>query len=47
MVGRKFFRFSSIRGDCVDKRLLKDLDKLTEFCYTGQIEVFHSLFKKY
>ena len=31
----------------LDKGLLKDLDKLTEFWHTGQIEVFQSLINKY
>ena len=31
----------------LDKSLLKDLGKLTEFCHIRQIEVFHSLINKY
>ena len=31
----------------LDKDFLKDLDKLTEFCHTGEIEVFQSLINKY
>ena len=31
----------------MNKRLLKDLCKLTDFCHTGDLEVFHSLFVKY
>ena len=31
----------------LDKGLLKDLDKLTKFWHTGQIEVFQSLINKY
>ena len=30
-----------------NKRLLKDMEKLTEFCHTGELEVFHSLMLKY
>ncbi|XP_046855113.1 uncharacterized protein LOC124448146, partial [Xenia sp. Carnegie-2017] len=30
-----------------DKRLLKDLRKLSEFCHTGELEVYHSFLLKY
>jgi hypothetical protein len=30
-----------------DKRLLTDMDKLTDFCHTGQLEVYHSMLLKY
>jgi len=30
-----------------NKRLLKDLEKLTDFCHTGALEVYHSLMLKY
>ena len=28
-------------------KLLKDMSKLTEFCHTGELEVYHSLLLKY
>ena len=31
----------------LEKRLLKDLSKLTEFCHTGQLEVYQSLLLNY
>ena len=31
----------------LEKRLNKDLEKLTEFCHTGQLEVYHFLLLKY
>ena len=31
----------------LEKRLLKDLGKVTEFCHTGNLEVYHSLMLKY
>ena len=30
-----------------DKKLLKDVEKLTEFHHTGALEVFHSMMLKY
>jgi len=30
-----------------DKRLLKDIEKLTDFCHTGQLEVYHNTLLKY
>ena len=30
-----------------EKRLLKDLQKLTDFCHTGYLEVFHNVLLKY
>ena len=30
-----------------DKRLLKDIAHLSEFCHTGNLEVYHSLLTKY
>jgi len=30
-----------------DKKLLKDIDRLTDFCHTGQLEVYHSMLLKY
>ena len=38
--------FQALEVIALDKGLLKDLSKLTEFCHTGQIEVFHSLINK-
>ena len=31
----------------LEKWLLKDLGKVTEFCHTGHLEVYHSLMLKY
>src|SRR5664279_839269 len=31
----------------LDRRLLKDIDRLTDFCHTGQLEVYHSMLLKY
>jgi len=31
----------------LNTKLLKDLAKLTDFCYTGKIEVYHSMMLKY
>ena len=31
----------------LNKKLLKDLAKLTDFCHTGKIEVYHSMMLKY
>ena len=31
----------------LNKKLLKDLEKLTDFCHTGKIEVYHSMMLKY
>ena len=39
--------FQALEVIVLDKGLLKDLSKLTEFCHTGQIEVFHSFINKY
>ena len=38
--------FQALEVIVLVKGLLKDLGKLTEFCHTGQIEVFHSLINK-
>ena len=39
--------FQALEVILLDKGLLKDLSKLTEFCHTGQIEVFYFLINKY
>ena len=39
--------FQALKVIVLDEGLLKYLGKLTEFCHTGQIEVFHSLINKY
>ena len=39
--------FQALEVIVLDKGLLEDLGKLTEFCHAGQIEVFHSLSNKY
>ena len=31
----------------LEKKLLKDLSKVTEFCHTGDLEVYHSMLLKY
>ena len=31
----------------INTKLLKDLAKLTDFCHTGQLEVYHSMMLKY
>ena len=31
----------------LNKRILKDIEKLTEFCHTGELEVYHSEYLKY
>lgn len=30
-----------------DKKLLASLEKLTRFCHTGSLEVYHSVYNKY
>ena len=30
-----------------DKRILKDMQQMTQFCHTGNLEVFHSMMLKY
>ena len=39
--------FVALEKVVLDKRLSKDIAKLTEFCHTGELEVFHSLMLKY
>ena len=34
-------------GSCQRQKLLKDVEKLTEFHHTGALEVFHSMMLKY
>lgn len=31
----------------LNKKILKDIEKLTEFCHTGELEVYHSEYIKY
>ena len=31
----------------LNKKILKDIEKLTEFCHTGELEVYHSEYLKY
>ena len=38
--------FQALEVIVLDKGLLEDLGKLSQFCHTGQIEVFHSLINK-
>ena len=37
----------ALKSVVLDKRLLTDMDKLTDFCHTGQLEVYHSMLLKY
>ena len=37
----------ALKSVVLDKRLLTDLNKLTGFCHTGQLEVYHSMLLKY
>lgn len=37
----------ALKSVVLDQRLLKDIDKLTGFCHTGQLEVYHSMLLKY
>ena len=39
--------FKALQAIVTDKRFLKDLARVTLFCHTGQIEVFHSMLLKY
>jgi hypothetical protein len=39
--------FKALQDVVTNKRLLKDLEHITKFCHTGQIEVFHSMLLKY
>ena len=39
--------FQALEVIMLEKSLLKDLGKLTEFCHTSQIEIFKFLIKKY
>ena len=31
----------------LNKKILKDIEKLTEFCHTGELELYHSEYLKY
>ena len=31
----------------LNKKIFKDIEKLTEFCHTGELEVYHSEYLKY
>lgn len=37
----------ALKSVVLDKQLLHDMDKLTDFCHTGQLEVYHSMLLKY
>ncbi|XP_065195097.1 uncharacterized protein LOC135826412 [Sycon ciliatum] len=39
--------YKALKGILLDKKLLKDMDKLTKFCHTGSLEVYHSVMTKY
>lgn len=36
-----------LQGVVSDKKVLEALNKLTKFCHTGSLEVYHSLYNKY
>lgn len=38
---------NALKEVVLDKRLLKDIRQLSEFCHTGSLEVYHSLMTKY
>ena len=40
-------RFNALKEVVLDKRLVKDIRQLSEFCHTGNLEVYHSLMTKY
>jgi len=37
----------ALRQVVMDRRLLKDIGKLSDFCHTGQLETYHSMLLKY
>lgn len=37
----------ALKSVVLDKKLLKDISKLSQFCHTGILEVYHSLLLKY
>lgn len=37
----------ALKSVVLDRRLLTDIEKLTGFCHTGQLEVYHSMLLKY
>ena len=37
----------ALKSVVLDKHLLRDMDKLTDFCHTGHLEVYHSTLLKY
>ena len=42
-----YFSTSLLQDVVFDKRFLKDMETMTEFHHTGQLEVFHSMMLKY
>ena len=38
---------NALKEVVLDKRLVKDIRQLSEFCHTGSLEVYHSLMTKY
>ena len=36
-----------LQGIVTDKKLLESMDKLTLFCHTGSLEIYHSVYNKY
>jgi len=41
------YAFIALESVVCDKRVLKDIEKLTDFCHTGRLEVYHSTLLKY
>jgi hypothetical protein len=39
--------FIALESVVCDKRVIKDIEKLTDFCHTGRLEVYHSTLLKY
>ena len=39
--------YSALEEVVLNKKILKDIEKLTEFCHTGELEVYHSEYLKY
>ena len=37
----------TLKSVVLDKKLLKDIGKLNQFCHTGKLDVYHSLLLKY
>ncbi len=49
---KKWLKAGSDAHECLqsivmDKKVLESLNKLTKFCHTGALEVYHSVYNKY